>query len=146
MAESKEEKVMVRQPIVEDDELSLGGWFEESNEDVCLDGVNSLEVRDEEKFVLKDRNDGAELQLDPVQQGSSRAELVSATLSDDSLANWRKLADHKLRSFEQKDGIIIRSLRDHLFQLYKVVAVPRPFRDKVLKLAHDHGVRHLHSN
>ena len=124
MAEFKEEKVMVRQPIVEDDELSLGGRFEESNEDVCLDRVNSLEVKDEEEFVLKDRNDGAELQLDPVQQGSSRAELVSATLSDDSLVNWRKLADHKLRGFEWKDGVIIKSLRDHLFQSYEVVGVP----------------------
>ena len=74
--------------------------------------------------------------------GSERDKLREGTKSDTSLATWRTLADMKSKGFKWKDGLVFLTVMVPTFRSLEVLVLPKSFRAKVLRTAHD-GTGHL---
>ena len=80
--------------------------------------------------------------LPPLETGGDRVLLVEETRRDKSLKIWRKLAEKNEKGFKMKDGLLFLTVTDNVFQAVDVLVLPKLFRWKVLKAAHD-GAGHL---
>lgn len=124
----------------EDDELALGDMDEDRLEenDLVVE-QEAPEVSDEDEdlsWMIRECKE-IELEMEPVCEGSSRKVLVKETQNDPSLAAWRSLADSSQKGFRWREGVLVKTRTDHLFQQYEVVVLPVSLRDKVLHIAHD---------
>ena len=103
------------------------------------DELDSYVERDDVQFDLRVEDRGnVELEIPPVKPGnSSRAELVEKTKTDPSLGEWRKLADAGEQGFSWQDGLLYQATTTQVLDTAHLIALPKKFRLRVLKLAHE---------
>ena len=118
---------------------SLGRKDVECVEDLLVDEEDSSVERDEEKFELRSESrEKADLEVPPVRSGNhSRADLVEETRTDPSLKEWRKLAEKEEQGFMWQEGLLYQATTTHVLEIAHLIALPKTFRSKVLKLAHE---------
>ena len=119
--------------VLEEDYGDYDGAEEDVLEEFERDVRVEVNVRDECEDLLE---------IPPVRDGGSgRAELVKETLADDSLKEWRALADKQEAGFQWKDGLLYQAADLHT-KVINLMVLPGKFRKKVMKMAHD-GLGHL---
>ena len=118
---------------------SLGRKDEECVVDLLVDEEGSSVEGDEEKFELRlESREKADLEVPPVRSGNhSRADLVEKTRTDPSLKEWRELAEKEEQGFMWQDGLLYQATTTHVLETAHLIALPKTFRSKVLKLAHE---------
>ena len=79
------------------------------------------------------------LDLQGLSPGGDRAELVKVTREDESLDAWRLLADKGEKGFSWEEGLLIKTEMGNLGECISLIVLPKPFRQRVLVLAHDKG-------
>ena len=77
--------------------------------------------------------------LVPVKAGSDREKFREEVLCDESLKQWRELAERKERGFSWKRGLLVLSKFVCWDQFRDVLVVPKSFRKKVMGVAHEKG-------
>ncbi len=75
--------------------------------------------------------------IGPVSVGKDREKFREAVKSDDSLKEWRELGDREERGFKWKDGVLLRGVHVGWEEFREVLALPREYRERVMKLGHD---------
>ena len=112
---------------------------EEECEDVLCIEQDASDDENEELYRLRERLESeVEIVVPPVKQGKhSRQNLVRETKSDPSLQAWRSLAEKGENGLIWKDGLMFQSVTTHVLESELVLVLPKSFRVKVLKLAHD---------
>ena len=100
----------------------------------ALGGVDEVLIDSDEVLI-----DSDEVLSIPIvkEGGAGRAELCKATVSDDSLAEWRKCADLNEKGFSWKEGLLLQSITSHEWGSLQLIVLPKDFRSKVLTLAHE---------
>ena len=101
--------------------------------------MDSSVERDEVKFDLRVEARGkVDLEIPPVRSGNpSKAELVDQTKTDPSLEEWRKWADSEEQGFNWEDGLLYQATTTQVLETDHLIALPKTFRMRVLKLAHE---------
>ena len=103
------------------------------HDDVELDGLDD--------GLLDLETIPSEPQLDiPIvkQGGGDRDVLIGQTKEDPSLLAWRKLADKGEGGFVWVNGLLHQEVLDHVSEKKLLLVLPQSFRNKVLRVAHDH--------
>ena len=124
----------------------LGRQDEDEVENLGIE-LDPYVVEDEEEvFVMSQDVGGApDLGVPSVCAGSgNRAALVLETRSDPSLESWRKLAEKKEKGFCWENSLLYKTVTTHVFEVERLLVLPKSFRRKVLELAHD-GQGHMGS-
>ncbi len=80
---------------------------------------------------------GVAKELGPVKEGKDREEFKREVMSDESLKEWRELADRSERGFSWKKGMLVRSMYVTWEEHRDVVVLPKGYRDRVKTLGHD---------
>ena len=116
--------------VNEEDEKEFLGIEESASED---------EVEEEDVYKMrKGLDDGVDMEIPPVKCGKhGRERLVKETKADPSLHEWRVLADKKEKGLVWKEGLMFQSVTTQVLDSEFVLVLPKGFRSKVLKLAHD---------
>ena len=79
-----------------------------------------------------------DIEVPPVKAGRhSREHLLRETKSDPSLQPWRVLADKGEKGLVWRDGLLFQSVTTQVLDSEFVLVLPKAFRPKVLKLAHE---------
>ena len=114
---------------------SLGSNGEES----ALQGAELESSADkEEAVVLPWEYDSGECELPHIMKGGSRNAVVKEVKSDPTLAKIRDQASRGLEGFFWANGLILRSVRNHLGEMVDQVVVPCSLREKFMSQAHEH--------
>ena len=93
---------------------------------------------EEEEYKMKEETEMVDLVIPPVKQGKhGRERLVKETKSDLSLHAWRSLAEKGENGLVWKDDLLFRAVTTHVLESGLVLVLPKSFRGKVLRLAHD---------
>ena len=129
------------EPVTQDEAIGIG---DDQDELIALaeeaDWVDSDsdEEDDKEEFKVIDRGRSEdEFEIPPVKEGGSgRAELMRETLADESLGEWRALADKKEAGLQWKDSLLYEAADLHT-DVVNLMVLPYKYRKKVMKLAHD---------
>ena len=103
---------------------------------------DSLAGDDIEVNVNVQREDGGAvlgLDLQVLSPEGDRAELVKITREDGSLDAWRLLADKGEKGFSWEEGLLFKTEMGDLGECISLIVLPKPFRQRVLVLAHDKG-------
>ena len=127
---------MSRRPIDQDSDKV------EKKDDGSLDGgldlLEVFSVDGEEEGVAEDGTDklmeGEGIESEEL--NATRDELVKETLTENSLANSRKLADRE-NGYQWDEGLLMRYQLDDLWINSKRLCLPRSFRERCMVLAHD---------
>ena len=120
----------------------LGSKEEDVEQNLCIE-LDSSEEREEEEekemFELrKEKREEPELAVPPVNMGQgSRTALVAETVTDPTLAKWRALADKGEKGFSWEKDLLYQTVTTHVMEVIQLLVLPKGFRDKVLKVAHD---------
>ena len=106
--------------------------------------LDALGVEKEDVLMEQDGGCTADqcVELPPLEKGGDRELLIEETRKDKSLEIWRKLAEKNEKGFKLKNGLLFLTVTDSVFQAIEVLVLPKLFRMKVLKAAHD-GAGHL---
>ena len=115
--------------LIEDDEQFFG--IEE-----CASDDEEVE---EECYKMKEKKEGGvDLEIPPVKIGRhSRRHLVKETREDPTLHSWRDLADKGEKGLVWKEGLMFQAVTTQVLESELVLVLPKVFRLKVLRLAHD---------
>ncbi len=76
-------------------------------------------------------------EIGPVKEGKDREEFKREVMSDESLKEWRELADRCERGFSWKKGMLIKSMYVTWEEYRDVLVLPKGYRDRVKTLGHD---------
>ncbi len=76
-------------------------------------------------------------EIGPVKEGKDREEFKREVMSDESLKEWRELADRRERGFSWKRGMLIKSMYVTWEEHRDVLVLPKGYRDRVKTLGHD---------
>ncbi len=80
---------------------------------------------------------GVAKEVGPVKEGKDREEFKREVMSDESLKEWRELADRVERGFSWKKGMLVRTMYVTWEEHRDVLVLPRGYRDRVKTLGHD---------
>ena len=79
-----------------------------------------------------------DLEIPPVKCGKhGREQLVKETKTDPSLSEWRELASKKEKGLVWEKGLMFQSVTTQVLESELVLVLPKGFRSKVLRSAHD---------
>ena len=109
--------------VVEEDDLGLEGYEDD----------------DEETFVMSQDEGGApDLEIPPVCAGAgSRLALIAETGSDPSLRQWGALASKRESGLFWDEGLMYKTVTDHVNEVVRLLVLPKSFRSRVMTLAHE---------
>ncbi len=80
---------------------------------------------------------GLAKELGPVKEGKDREEFKEEVMNDESLKEWRELADRVERGFSWKKGMLVRTMYVTWEEHRDVIVLPKGYRDRVKILGHD---------
>ena len=125
-----EESVQEDLGIVDEEDEEFLGIEEDASED---------EVEEEDLYKMREGLDKrVDIEIPPVKCGKhSREHLVKETKEDPSLHEWRALADKKEKGLVWRDGLLFQAITTQILESEFVLVLPKVFRFKVLRLAHD---------
>ena len=147
-SDRQEEKVE-SEAVVLCDEPGEVDSREEVGGDLCLpeeevrkslvEVLDSYDDCDEDIYeIRKEVRCDPESEVPSVKAGSgSRDSLVSESMSDPSLKQWRALAEKKDRGFLWEKGLLFKTVTTHVFEVVKLLVLPKSFRKRVMDLAHE---------
>ncbi len=72
-----------------------------------------------------------------MKEGKDREEFEKEVREDDSLREWRELADRAERGFAWKKGMLVRGMYVTWEEYRDVLVLPKSYRDGVKVLGHD---------
>ena len=137
LGESKQqetsESVMEESEKMNNDEVDKD---EESELNLGIESESSVEGDEESEVWEKCQ------ELPPVEEGEEPSELIKETKADVTLASWRKLAEKAEKGFKWKNDLLFHTVFDQAQQVNELLVLPRKFRERVLKVAHE-GTGHL---
>ena len=101
--------------------------------------VDPYADEDEETFVMTQDVGGApDLEIPTVcASAGSRLALIAETGSDPSLRQWGALASKKESGLFWDDGLMYKTVTDHVSEVVRLLVLPESFRLKVMTLAHE---------
>ncbi len=76
-------------------------------------------------------------EIGSVKEGKDREEFKREVMSDESLKEWRELADRSERGFSWKRGMLVKSMYVTWEEHRDVLVLPKGYRDRVKTLGHD---------
>ena len=96
-------------------------------------------VQEEDVYQIREESgEEPDLVVPLVKEGKGdREALVAESKRDPSLEKWRKLADKDEGGFIWEKGLLYQEVTTHTLEQVLVLVLPKPFREKVLVLAHD---------
>ena len=123
----------------EEPEEDVLGRKEEEFEEFLDDVEDSSEGSGEERYELrKESREDPDIEVPPVRAGShSRPALVAETKVDPSLEKWRGWADKEEQGFMWREGLVYQTVTTHVLETAHLMVLPKSFRAKVLRLAHE---------
>ena len=117
-----------------------------------LDLLDEEDLEEEEQVCLSDDVDFClssssseleDLEVPPVKKGlGSRPKLVKGVMEDPTLEGWRALASRSEQGYRWDRGLLYQAVTDHTGEVVHLMVLPKDFRSKVLKMAHE-GSGHL---
>ena len=116
--------------VIEDDEQECLVIEESASED---------EVEEDDLYQIgRGLAGGVDLEIPPVKCGKhGREQLVKETKTDPSLSEWRELASKKEKGLVWEKGLMFQSVTTQVLESELVLVLPKGFRSKVLRSAHD---------
>ena len=110
----------------------------EEREDFGLE-IDPYADDSEETFVMTQDEGGApDLEIPTVCAGAgSRLALIAETGSDPSLRQWGALASKKESGLFWDEGLMFKTVTDHVNDVVRLLVLPSSFRLKVMTLAHE---------
>ena len=97
------------------------------------------EEEDDEMYRVREKLESeVDMEIPPVKAVKhSREHLVKETELDPSLCQWRVLANSGEKGLVWEDGLLFQSRNTQVLNSEMILVLPKAFRNKVLKLAHD---------
>ena len=116
----------------------LGGQEEEIEKILCIE-EDASDDEEEEVYRMREESESrSDLVIPPVKPiKHSRVHLIEETKIDPSLQQWRELAGKGEKGLVWKEGLLYQSVTTQVLESVFVLVLPKSFRTKVMKLAHD---------
>jgi len=99
-----------------------------------VEASGSVEVGSAEE---RGASGGECLVLESIEEGSADKDLRRKVHEDKTLGVWRDLADKRERGFNWRNGLLVKKELDSMSQPITLIILPKPYRSKVLNLAHE---------
>ncbi len=78
-------------------------------------------------------------EIGPMKEGSDCEEFKKELREDESLREWRELADKSERKFAWRKGMLVRSQYVSWEVFRDVLVVPKSFRKRIVEMSHERG-------
>ena len=138
------EKVLIKCPRPKDPDMypdeEVRTAVDEAKPTIIEDDVSEREVEQEDASSSVESEVGESVCEEVVKSitgGSMRVEVVEAVKHDETLAKWKEYADDSEKGFFWEGGLIKKIVENELGVARYVIVVPKPFRARELKAAHD---------